>query len=203
MNISKTRSSLRVKFRIDRDSLGEVKIPEDAYYGAFTARAIQQYHVTGQRSHLYLIMAFVMIKRSAAIANMRTASLDKKRGNAIVKACDEVLSGKYLDQFVIEAINSGAGTAFNMNVNEVISNIALEILGQKKGKYDIIHPNDHVNMSQSSNDTFPTAMHVSILFNLKQVIPVLDDLIKSLNKKAREFSGFQKLEEPISWMLFQ
>ncbi len=193
MNISKTRSSLRVKFRIDRDSLGEVKIPDDAYYGAFTARAIQQYHVTGQRSHLYLIMAFVMIKRSAAIANMRTTSLDKKRGNVIVKACDDVLSGKYLDQFVIESINSGAGTAFNMNVNEVISNIALEILGQKKGKYDIIHPNDHVNMSQSSNDTFPTAMHVSILFNLKQVIPVLDDLIKSLNKKAREFSGFQKI----------
>ncbi len=193
MNISKTRSSLRVKFRIDRDSLGEVKIPEDVYYGAFTARAIQQYHVTGQRSHLYLTMAFVMIKRSAAIANMRTASLDKKRGNAIVKACDEVLAGKYLDQFVIEAINSGAGTAFNMNVNEVLANVSLEILGQKKGKYDIVHPNDHVNMSQSSNDTFPTAMHVSILFNLKQVIPVLDDFIKSLNKKAREFSGFQKI----------
>ncbi|HII35721.1 MAG TPA: aspartate ammonia-lyase [Nitrosopumilaceae archaeon] len=182
-----------MKFRVDQDSIGQVKIPEDAYYGAFTARAIQQYHVTGQRSHLYLIMAFVMIKRSAAIANMRTASLDKKRGNAIVKACDSVLSGKYLDQFVIEAINSGAGTAFNMNVNEVIANIALEILGQKKGKYDVVHPNDHVNMSQSSNDTFPTAMHVSILFSLKQVIPVLDDLIKSLNKKAREFSGFQKI----------
>ena len=193
MNISKTNSSLRVKFRVDRDSLGEVKIPEDSYYGAFTARAIQQYNVTGQRSHLYLTMAFVMIKRSATIANMRTATLDKKRGNAIVKACDEVLSGKYLDQFVVEAINSGAGTAFNMNVNEVIANIALEILGQKKGKYDIVHPNDHVNMLQSSNDTFPTAMHVSILFNLKQVIPVLDDLIKSLNKKAREFSGFQKI----------
>jgi len=186
-------SSLRVKFRIDSDSLGEVKIPEDAYYGAFTARAIQQYHVTGKRSHLYLIMAFVMIKRSAAIANMRTGSIDKKCGNAIIKACDDVISGKYLDQFVIEEINSGAGTAFNMNVNEVIANVALEILGQKKGKYDIIHPNDHVNMSQSSNDTFPTAMHVSILFNLKQVIPILDDLIKSLNKKAREFSGFQKI----------
>lgn len=193
MNISKTKSSLRVKFRVDQDSLGAVKIPDDVYYGAFTARAIQQYKVTGQRSHLYLIMAFVMIKRSAAIANMRTASLDKKRGNAIVKACDQVLAGKYLDQFVIEAINSGAGTAFNMNVNEVIANIALEILGQKKGKYDVIHPNDHVNMSQSSNDTFPTAMHVSILFSLKQVIPVLDDLIKSLNKKAREFSSFQKI----------
>lgn len=193
MNISKTKSSLRVKFRVDQDSLGEVKIPDDVYYGAFTARAIQQYQVTGQRSHLYLIMAFVMIKRSAAIANMRTASLDKKRGNAIVKACDQVLAGKHLDQFVVEAINSGAGTAFNMNVNEVIANIAIEILGQKKGKYDVIHPNDHVNMSQSSNDTFPTAMHISILFNLKQVIPVLDDLVKSLNKKAREFSGFQKI----------
>jgi aspartate ammonia-lyase len=182
-----------VKFRIDQDSLGQVKIPDDAYYGAFTARAIQQYKVTGQRSHLYLIMAFVMIKRSAAIANMRTASLDKKRGNAIVKACDMVLSGKHLDQFVVESINSGAGTAFNMNVNEVIANIALEILGQKKGNYESLHPNDHVNMSQSSNDTFPTAMHVSILFNIKQVIPVLDDLIRSLNKKAREFSSFQKI----------
>jgi len=182
-----------VKFRTDKDSLGEVKIPEDSYYGAFTARAIQQYHVTGQRSHLYLTMAFVMIKRSAAIANMKSGALDKKRGIVIVKACDEILSGKFLDQFVVEAINSGAGTAFNMNVNEVIANIALEILGQKKGRYGIIHPNDHVNMSQSSNDTFPTAMHISILFNLKQVIPALDDLIKSLHKKAKEFSSFQKI----------
>jgi len=182
-----------VKFRIDKDSLGEVKIPADAYYGAFTARAIQQYHVTGQRSHLYLIMAFVMIKRSAAIANMKTHVLDKKRGNAIVRACDKVLSGRFLDQFVVEAINSGAGTAFNMNINEVIANIALEILGHKKGRYEVLHPNDHVNMSQSSNDTFPTAMHLSILFNLKQAIPALDDLIKSLHKKAKEFSGFQKI----------
>lgn len=193
MNIRKIKSSLHVKFRIDQDSLGEVKIPEDAYYGAFTARAIQQYHVTGQPSHLYLIMAFVMIKRSAAVANMKTRALDKKRGNAIVKACDVILSGKFLDQFVVEAINSGAGTALNMNTNEVIANVALEILGHKKGKYNIIHPNDHVNMSQSSNDTFPTAMHVSILFNLKQVIPALDELIRSLNKKAKEFSGFQKI----------
>ena len=193
MNIRKINSSLHVKFRIDRDSLGEVKIPEDAYYGAFTARAIQQYHVTGQRCHLYLTMAFVMIKRSAAIANMKTGSLDKKRGNAIVKACDQILGGKFLDQFVVDVINSGAGTAFNMNANEVIANVALEILGHKKGQYEIIHPNDHVNMSQSSNDTFPTAMHVSILFNLKQVIPVLDDLLNSMSKKAREFAGFQKI----------
>lgn len=193
MNIRKINSSLHVKFRTDKDSLGEVKIPADAYYGPFTARAIQQYHVTGHRSHLYLIISFVMIKRSATLANVKTGALDKKRGNAIIKACDEILSGKFLDQFVIEEINSGAGTAFNMNVNEVIANVALEILGQHKGKYEVIHPNDHVNMSQSSNDTFPTAMHVSILFNLKQVILALDELVKSLTKKAKEFSVFKKI----------
>ena len=193
MNIRKINSSLHVKFRTDKDSLGEVKIPSDAYYGPFTARAIEQYHVTGHRSHLYLIIAFVMIKRSAALANMKTGVLDKKRGNTIVKACDEILSGKFLDQFVIEEINSGAGTAFNMNVNEVIANVALEILGKHKGKYEVIHPNDHVNKSQSSNDTFPTAMHVSILFNVKQVILALDELVKSLTKKAKEFSVFKKI----------
>ena len=193
MNIRKINSSLHVKFRTDKDSLGEIKIPADAYYGPFTARAIQQYHVTGHRSHLYLIIAFVMIKRSAAVANMKTGVLNKKRGGAIVKACDQILSGEFLDQFVIEEINSGAGTAFNMNVNEVIANVALEILGQHKGKYEVIHPNDHVNMSQSSNDTFPTAIHVSILFNLKQVILALDELVKSLTKKAKEFSVFKKI----------
>jgi len=193
MNIRKINSSFHVKFRTDRDSLGEVQIPADAYYGAFTARAIKQYHVTGQRAHPYLIMAFVMIKRSAAVANMKTKALDTKKGNAIVKACDKIFSGKHLDQFVVEAINSGAGTAFNMNTNEVIANVALEIFGKKKGNYEVIHPNDHVNMSQSSNDTFPTAMHVSILFNINQVIPVLDELIKILIKKAKEFSSYQKI----------
>ena len=193
MNIRKINSNFHVKFRTDRDSLGEVQIPVDAYYGAFTARAIKQYHVTGQRSHPYLIMAFVMIKRSAAVANVKTKALDAKRGNAIVKACDKILSGKHLDQFVVEAINSGAGTAFNMNTNEVIANVALEILGKKKGDYETIHPNDHVNMSQSSNDTFPTAMNVSILFNINQVIPILDELIKTLIKKAKEFSSYKKI----------
>jgi len=193
MNIRKINSKVGVKFRTDKDSLGEVQIPADAYYGAFTARAIKQYHVTGQRTHPYLIMAFVMIKRSSSLANMRTGTLDKKKGNAIVKACDQILSGKHLDQFVVEAINSGAGTAFNMNTNEVIANIAQEIIGGKKGTYEIIHPNDHVNMSQSSNDTFPTAMHIAILFNVKQVILALDELIKSLIKKAREFGSYQKI----------
>ena len=182
-----------MKFRLDEDSLGKVKIPSDAYYGAFTGRAIKQYHVTGNKAHTNLIKSFVMIKRSAAIANMKTNTIDAKRGNAIVAACDKILSGKHVDQFVIDMINSGAGTAFNMNSNEVIANVALEILHKQKGQYQHLHPNDHVNMSQSSNDTYPTAMHVAILINLRDVIPAIDILIKSLTKKAKEFSSFKKI----------
>ena len=182
-----------MKFRLDEDSLGKVKIPSDAYYGAFTGRAIKQYHVTGNKAHANLIKSFVMIKRSAAIANMKTNAIDAKHGKAIVAACDKILSGKHVDQFVIDMINSGAGTAFNMNSNEVIANVALEILHKKKGQYQHLHPNDHVNMSQSSNDTYPTAMHVAILINLKDMIPAMDILIKSLTKKAKEFSSFKKI----------
>lgn len=182
-----------MKFRLDEDSLGKVQIPSDAYYGAFTGRAVKQYHVTGNKAHPNLIKSFVMIKRSAAIANMKTKAIDAKRGNAIVFACDKILSGKFTDQFVIDMINSGAGTAFNMNSNEVIANVALEILHKKKGQYQHLHPNDHVNMSQSSNDTYPTAMHVAILINLKDTIPAIDTLIKSLTKKAKEFSSFKKI----------
>ncbi len=182
-----------MRSRTDKDSLGSVRIPADAYYGAFTGRAIKQYHVTGNKSHPNLIKSFVMIKRSAAVANMKSGAIDKKKGRAIVQACDKVLSGKHVDQFVVDAINSGAGTAFNMNTNEVIANIALQILHKKKGQYQFLHPNDHVNMSQSSNDTFPTAMHVAILMNLKDVLPAIDILIKSLNKKARQFSSYKKI----------
>jgi len=182
-----------MKFRLDEDSLGKVKIPADAYYGAFTGRAINQYHVTGNKAHRNLIDAFVMIKRSAAVANMKTKAIDVKRGKAIVTACDKILSGEFIDQFVVDMINSGAGTAFNMNSNEVISNVALEIIHKKKGQYEFLHPNDHVNMSQSSNDTYPTAMHVAILMNLKETIPAIEILIKSLSKKAKEFSTFKKI----------
>jgi len=175
------------------DSLGKVRIPADAYYGPFTGRALKQYHVTGQTSHPNLVRAFVMIKRSAAVANMRVKAIDAKRGRAIIQSCDKILAGNFQDQFVIDSINSGAGTAFNMNTNEVIANVALRRLGKKKGQYQFLHPNDHVNMSQSSNDTFPTAMHVSILFNLKKTISAIDILIKSLNKKAKQFSTFKKI----------
>ena len=182
-----------MKYRTDTDSLGKIKIPSDSYYGPFTARALKQYHVTGNRTHTLLLDAFVMIKRSAAVANIKVGAIDKKRGNAIISACDKILAGKFHDQFVIDAINSGAGTAFNMNTNEVIANVALQISGKKKGQYEILHPNDHVNMSQSSNDTFPTAMHVAILTSLKKTIPVIDGLIKSLNKKAKQFANYKKI----------
>jgi aspartate ammonia-lyase len=180
-------------FRTDKDSLGNVKIPADAYYGPFTGRALKQYHVTGTTAHTNLIKSFVMIKRSAAISNIKLRAIDNKRGRAIVLACDKILSGKYLDQFVVDAINSGAGTAFNMNTNEVIANVALQVLHKKKGQYQFLHPNDHVNMSQSSNDTFPTAMHMAVLMNLNETIPAIDVFIKSLNKKAKQFSSYKKI----------
>ena len=182
-----------MSFRIDKDSLGEVKVPSGAYYGAFSARAKEQYRVTGQPAHTNLVSAFVMIKRSAALANRELKVLEAQKADAIVKACDEILAGKLHDQFVVEAINSGAGTAFNMNTNEVIANRALEILGKKKGDYETVSPNDHVNMSQSSNDTFPTAMHVAILLNMEAADAAITILVKSLRNKAREFQDAIKI----------
>ena len=182
------------RYRLDQDSLGKVKIPDSAYYGAFTGRAIKQYHVTGRTSHEHLVRAFVMIKRSAAIANQKTKAIDSTRGDAITSACDRILSGKHTDQFVVDMINSGAGTAFNMNTNEVIANVALyHILKKKRGQYEHLHPNDHVNMSQSSNDTYPTAMHMAILLNLNESIPALRMLVKSLDAKALEFAKYKKI----------
>ena len=182
-----------MKTRSDNDSLGSVKVPSDAYYGPFTGRAIKQYHVTGKTAHPNLIKSFVMIKRSAAIANMKTKAMNRKQALAIVKACDSILKGKAQDQFVVDMINSGAGTAFNMNTNEVISNVALRVLGKRQGQYQFLHPNDHVNMSQSSNDTYPTAMHMAILFSLQSLIPEIEKLIKSLDRKAKKFSKFKKI----------
>jgi aspartate ammonia-lyase len=179
--------------RVDKDSLGDVVVPSDAYYGPFTARAKQQYNVTGQPAHIYLIKAYVMIKRSAALANRNLHVLDVEKADAIIRSCDEILDGRFVDQFVLDSINSGAGTAFNMNCNEVIANRSLEILGRKKGQYEIISPNDHVNMSQSSNDTFPTAMHIAILFNSIDLLSALEILVTTTSKKAEEFRDIIKI----------
>lgn len=180
-------------FRIDKDSLGEIKVPYDAYYGPFTVRASNQYSITGQRSHPDLIRAYAMIKKCAALSNCELGTLPIQISNAIENACDRLLSGEFLDQIIIEPINSGAGTAFNMNINEVIANIALVMIGEGLGNYEIISPNDHVNMSQSSNDTFPTAMHLAILLGLKNFLQAIEGLIKSLKDKSVEFRDAMKI----------
>jgi aspartate ammonia-lyase len=180
-------------FRIDKDSLGVIKVPSDAYYGPFTVRASNQYNITGQRSHPDLIRAYTLIKKCAALSNFELGALPDEVSTAIVKACDRLLSGEFFDQIIIEPINSGAGTAFNMNINEVIANIALEMIGEERGHYETINPNDHVNMSQSSNDTFPTAMHLSILLGLNNFLQVIDLLIKALKNKSVEFKNIMKI----------
>jgi aspartate ammonia-lyase len=180
-------------FRIDKDSLGEIKVPFEAYYGPFTVRASNQYNISGLKSHPDLIRAYIMIKKCAALSNRELGALPEVISNAIVKACDKLLSGEFIDQIIIEPINSGAGTALNMNINEVIANVALEAIGEKRGKYEIINPNDHVNMSQSSNDTFPTAMHMSILLGLNNFLQAIDLLVKSLKNKSVEFKDIMKI----------
>jgi aspartate ammonia-lyase len=180
-------------FRVDKDSLGDIMVPSNAYYGPFTARAKRQYNVTGQTAHICLIKAYVMIKRSAALANKNLHVLDVDKADAIIKSCDEILDGRFVDQFVLDSINSGAGTAFNMNCNEVIANRSLEILGKTKGQYEIISPNDHVNMSQSSNDTFPTAMHIAILLNSLELLSAVDLVIRAISRKTEEFKDIIKI----------
>ena len=179
--------------RVDRDSLGNITVPANAYYGPFTTRAKLQYTVTGQTAHICLIKAFVMVKRSAALANKSLRLLDGEIADAIIRSCDEILDGKFIDQFVLDSVNSGAGTAFNMNCNEVIANRSLENLGKQKGEYEIISPNDHVNMSQSSNDTFPTAMHIAILLNSVELLSAIELVINTFSKKAEEFKDTVKI----------
>ena len=172
--------------RKEIDPLGEKAIPKDAYFGIQTFRATENFPVSGIKEPIQFIKAYVLIKKSAARANMQVGWLDKKIGNAIVKACDEVLDGKLIDQFVVDVFQAGAGTSFNMNVNEVLANRALENLGKQKGEYKIVSPNDHVNMGQSTNDTFPTALHVSVLISLQALFSALDDLATALEELANK-----------------
>ena len=185
--------SMSKKTRIDKDSLGEVVVPENAYYGPFTARAKEQYQITKLPPHRNFVMSFIMIKKAAAITNRDLGVLSAQIANTIIRSCEEILAGELSDQFIIETLNSGASTAFNMNCNEVIANRALEILGKPKGSYEIISPNDHVNMSQSSNDTSPTAIHISIIMNCQELLKSLDQLIRSIEKKAIDFKDDIKI----------
>jgi len=176
--------------RIESDTMGEMKVPIDAYYGAQTARAIENFPISGIRKPRHFIRALGLIKLAAAEANMELGLLNKRMGKAIVRAAKEVVDGKLDDHFVLDVFQTGSGTSTNMNANEVIANRASEILGDKNR----IHPNDQVNMGQSSNDVYPTAMHVSALDAIdKDLIPALRHLHKSLSKKARQFDRILKI----------
>jgi fumarate hydratase class II len=181
------------EYRVERDSLGEVKVPSQAYYGAQTQRAIENFRISNLRFQKSFIKALALIKLAAAKANMELGLLDKVLGEAIVKACIEVLEGRFDSEFRLDIFQTGSGTSTNMNVNEVLANRANEWLGGKKGVYEPIHPNDHVNMCQSSNDVFPTAINIAALESLNQdLLPSMNQLEKSFRKKAEEFEDVVK-----------
>ncbi|MHA1785256.1 MAG: aspartate ammonia-lyase [Candidatus Helarchaeota archaeon] len=179
-------------FRVEIDSLGEKRIPINAYYGIQTLRGIENFSISGMTESPTFIKAYVMVKKAAALVNKEVGYLEANKAAVIINACDYILNGNLLEHFKIDVFQAGAGTSFNMNVNEVIANKALEMLKEKKGNYKIISPNDHVNMAQSTNDTFPTAMNIAILFALKEFYPVLDDLSMSFLNKAEEFKDIIK-----------
>jgi aspartate ammonia-lyase len=178
--------------RTERDPLGTLEVPASALYGVQTQRAVENFPISGLRNHPSLIRAIVHIKRAAALTHRGTRRLDKKRADAIVKAADEVLAGEHAEQFVVDVYQAGAGTSMNMNVNEVLANRANELLGAQRGAYDPVHPNDHVNMAQSTNDVIPTAMRLAALDLLGPLTVALSSLKKSLSGKADEFDGIVK-----------
>lgn len=179
--------------RIEKDLLGKMPVPKDAYYGIQTLRAIENFPITGYKPDYDFIKAFGMVKKACTLANMETELLNHKTGDAIVEACDEVIVGKFNDQFVVDVIQGGAGTSMNMNVNEVLANRAIEILGGEKGDYKVVSPNTHVNMSQSTNDTYPVAMRVAILNKTKRLRYELEELKRSFLSKASEFEDVVKM----------
>jgi fumarate hydratase class II len=181
------------RFRQESDSMGTVKVPSDVYYGAQTERSLHHFAIGRDLMPPELIRAFGFLKKACALVNRELGKLDKKRAGLIVKAADEVIQGKLKDEFPLKIWQTGSGTQTNMNVNEVISNRAIKIAGGELGSKDPIHPNDHVNMSQSSNDTFPTAMHIAAAMELNALLPSLRNLKKALEKKEKAFRKMIKI----------
>ncbi|MBI2185263.1 MAG: class II fumarate hydratase [Thaumarchaeota archaeon] len=180
-------------FRVEKDTMGEVRVPADAYFGAQTQRAIDNFPISGLRFPREFIRALGIIKLAAAKANMQLGLLDTKKGDAIIKAAQEVMDGKLDGQFAVDIFQTGSGTSTNMNANEVIANRGIELLGGKRGDKGILHPNDHVNIGQSTNDVFPTAIHVSALEAIeKKLLPSLKILRDTLKAKAEEFKDVVK-----------
>jgi aspartate ammonia-lyase len=178
--------------RSEKDSLGTKEIPAHVYYGIQTARAVENYPISGMRAHPTLIRAIGMVKEAAAEANRELGLVDQKVANAIIQSAQEVQQGKWNNEFVVDVFQAGAGVSFHMNSNEVIANRAVEILGGRLGDYSKVHPNDHVNYGQSTNDVFPTSMRLATLLELEKLYSVLDTLISALEKKGKEFHDILK-----------
>ena len=184
---------MSAEMRMEHDSIGMKEVPKDAYYGVQTMRAAENFYITGLNMHPELIVSVAQIKKAAAITNFEVGTLDKKRADAIVKACDEIIAGKFHDQFIVDPIQGGAGTSLNMNANEVIANRAIEILGGEKGDYSIVNPNDHVNYGQSTNDVFPSCGRITALKLINKAQKQLERLYEALTQKAEEFDSVIKM----------
>jgi aspartate ammonia-lyase len=181
-----------MSFRTERDPLGELNVPADAYYGVQTARAVENFPISGLRAHPDLVTGTILVKKAAAEANTALARLDADVARAIVTAADEILAGNLRDQFVVDVYQAGAGTSHNMNANEVLANRAAEILGEPRGAYTRVHPNDHVNMGQSTNDVVPTATRLALLLGTAPLVAAGQALVESLTKKADAFAHVLK-----------
>lgn len=179
--------------RKEHDFLGELEVPDDVYYGVQTLRAIENFKITGQRVDSDFVQSMAKVKKATVLANLSTGRMPEKIGKALIQAADEIIAGKLLDQFPVDPIQGGAGTSFNMNMNEVLCNRALELTGEAKGRYDIISPNNHGNMAQSTNDTFPTAIKVCLNHKGKVLIKSLNRLVDELEKKGEEFKDIVKM----------
>jgi aspartate ammonia-lyase len=180
-------------FRIERDPLGEHQVPADAYFGIQTQRAIENFPISGLKMPPALVTATILVKKSAAETNGALGRLPADLARAIVDAADEVLAGGLRDQFVVDVYQAGAGTSHNMNANEVLANRAAEILGHPRGRYDVVHPNDHVNMSQSTNDVFPTATRLALLAGHEALVDAVRSLAAEFDRKAVAFAGVLKV----------
>jgi aspartate ammonia-lyase len=185
-------SSPAPETRLERDPLGTLEVPAHALYGIQTVRALQNFPISGARPLAPFVVAQVWIKQAAALVHRATGRLDAERANAIVAAADEVLAGQHMDQFVVDPYQAGAGTSHNMNVNEVLANRANELLGAARGQYAPVHPNDHVNMAQSTNDTIPTNIRLAILRQLPALLDALQALTDALYDRGRAFDGIVK-----------
>ena len=176
-----------MSFRTEKDPLGEKQVPADALYGIQTLRAVENYPISGLRPLAGFVEAVVMIKRSAAVVHKHTGRLEAAYADAIIQAADEVLAGQHRDQFVVDPYQAGAGTSHNMNCNEVLANRANEILGAARGAYAPVHPNDHVNMAQSTNDVIPTAMRLGTHRALPKLLASLDQVAEPFLAKGKQF----------------